>query len=160
MSRPAAAPTLRPAEAGDAPDLRDCARAAYALYRPRMDREPAPVLADYPALIAAGEVAVLLFEGRTAGFIVTRPDGENLFIENLAVWPGLQGHGLGRFLMQQAEERARALGKVRLRLYTNAVMTENIPFYESLGFQVEGRVLEDGYHRIYFAKQLGEPENG
>ena len=151
---------MRPAEAGDAPDLRDCARSAYALYLPRMDREPAPVLADYAALIAAGEVEVLLFEGRTAGFMVTRPDAESLFIENLAVWPAFQGHGLGRFLMRQAEERALALGKVRLRLYTNAVMIENIPFYEGLGFEVEGRVLEDGYHRIYFVKHLKEAADG
>jgi len=160
MSRSIEAPALRPAEAGDAQDLRDCARAAYALYLPRMDREPAPVLADYPALIAAGEVEVLVFEGRTAGFIVTRPFADSLFIENLAVWPDLQGRGLGRFLINRAEERALALGKALLRLYTNAVMTENLPFYESLDFDVEERRLEDGYHRIYFVKHLKEPADG
>ena len=77
-----------------------------------------------------------------------------------AVRPELQGHGLGRFLMQRAEEGALALGKARLRLYTNAVMTENIPFYEGLGFEIEGKVLVDGYHRIYFVKQLKEAADG
>lgn len=160
MTRPAEGPKLRAAEARDALDLTDCARAAYALYLPRMDREPAPVLADYQALIAADEVEVLVFEGRTAGFIVARPVADSLFIENLAVRPELQGRGLGRYLMQQAETRARTLGKILLRLYTNAVMTENMPFYESLGFQLEGRVLEDGYQRIYFVKHLKEPTDG
>ena len=103
---------------------------------------------------------MLVFEGRMAGFIVTRPVAESLFIENLAVWPELQGHGLGRFLMQRAETRARTLGKILLRLYTNAVMSENFAFYESLGFAVEGRVLEDGYERIYFVKHLKEPADG
>jgi ribosomal protein S18 acetylase RimI-like enzyme len=56
--------------------------------------------------------------------------------------------------MAAAEDLARAAGKDSLRLYTNEAMTENLAFYESLGYGVEERRLEDGYRRIFFLKRL------
>ena len=145
---------MRPAQPADAEILRRCARAAYEIYVPRMDREPAPMLADYEGLVAAGNLFVLEHDGKIAGFIVLFPKNGDLFIENLAIWPDLQGRRLGRFLMAFAEEEARRLGLGRLRLYTNEVMTENFPFYRRLGFSEEGLVVEDGYRRMYFSKML------
>ncbi len=145
---------IRRARPEDLSKVAACAKAAYSLYLPRMDRPPAPMLADYAELIAADEVYVLESDGRLEGFIVIRPRSGKLFVENLAVDPACQGHGHGRRLMAFAETQAGVLGLPALRLYTNEVMHENIPFYEGLGFAVTERILEDGYRRIYLEKPL------
>ena len=44
----------RPARPDEARALRDLVRAAYAIYIPRLGHEPAPMLDDYAARIAAG----------------------------------------------------------------------------------------------------------
>ena len=145
---------IRLARPEDLSKVAACATAAYSLYLPRMDRPPAPLLADYGALIAAGEVHVLESDGVLAGFLVVRPLGGRLFVENVAVDPARQGQGHGRRLMAFAETHARGLGLRALRLYTNEVMPETIPFYDGLGFAVSERLLEDGYRRIYLEKSL------
>lgn len=45
---------IRAGRRGDAAALSTLARAAYAPYLERMDGEPAPMQADYAALIASG----------------------------------------------------------------------------------------------------------
>ncbi len=147
-------PLERLAEAGDAAAVAACAKAAYEIYLPRMDRPPAPMLADYGAAIAAGEVHILDLAGRAAGFLVMRAGTGHLFIENVAVHPDFQGRGFGRRLMALAETCARARRLPLLRLYTNVVMTENLPFYRALGFVETERLREEGYDRIYMEKQL------
>jgi len=149
-----AATLLRPARPADAPALQAIARGAYGIYLPRMARPPAPMLADYEALIAAGRVSVLQVGEAIVGFLVAFSRPADYFVENVAVAPASQGAGHGRFLMAAAETAAKAAGKDRIRLYTNEVMTENVAFYESLGFTVEERRLEDGYRRVFFVKRL------
>lgn len=145
---------LRPAEAEQAEAVAACARAAYARYVPRIGREPAPMVADFPAAIAADEVHVLQAGRTVAGFIVFRNGPGHLFVENVAVDPGWQNRGLGRRLMAFAEATARQRGLPILRLYTNVRMTENMPFYRGLGFIETGRRHEDGFDRVYFEKEL------
>jgi ribosomal protein S18 acetylase RimI-like enzyme len=145
---------LRPARPEDAGRLQEIARLAYELYLPRMDRPPAPMLADYRALIVAGQVEVLEAGGAVLGFIVAFPRKGDYFVENLAVAPACQGAGHGRFLMAGAEARARKQGLARVRLYTNEIMTENLAFYRRLGYHEEDKRLEDGYRRVYFVKAL------
>lgn len=50
--------------------------------------------------------------------------------------------------------RARARGRPRLVLYTNRMMWENVALYGRWGFVETGRRHEDGYERVYFAKDL------
>jgi len=145
---------LRAAQPADAGRLRDIATAAYGLYLSRMDRPPAPLLADYGALVAKGQVSVLAVGGALVGFFVAFPRAADYFVENVAVSPACQGAGHGRFLMAAAEDAARTAGKDTLRLYTNEVMTENVAFYEGLGYVVEERRQEEGYRRIFFVKRL------
>src|SRR6266567_869086 len=89
---------IRQAQAAHHRAVVACVRAAYSKYLVRMDREPAPLHADYKALIAQGVVYVLV---------------------------------------------------------TNEVMTETLRFYQKLGFEEEGRRVEDGYHRVFLRKGLG-----
>lgn len=148
---------IRPADAADCEAIIACVRAAYIKYVPRIGSEPAPMLADYPALIARGVVHVLP-EPTTddlCGLIVLWPTDEAMFVENVAVYPRYQGQGLGRLLLAFAELRARAAGRPEVRLYTNEAMIENLAFYERLGFEETGRRVDGGYRRVYLRKILG-----
>jgi GNAT superfamily N-acetyltransferase len=72
------------------------------------------------------------------------------------VHPDAQGTGLGRRLMDFAEEQARRGGFRRLTLYTNEVMTENLGMYEHLGYKEVERRRDEGYRRVFMEKLLGE----
>ena len=117
---------LRAARASDVDGIRACVRGAYAMYVPRMGKEPGPMLADFEAQVAAGQVTVLEAEGRLRGLIVMFPGADHLFVENVAVWPDAQGRGYGRRLLRYAESEARRLGLDEIRLYTEERMTENL----------------------------------
>jgi ribosomal protein S18 acetylase RimI-like enzyme len=145
---------LRPARPEEAEAIRALVRTAYALYVPRMDREPAPMLADYGALVAQGIVTVACEGDAMLGILVCYPRGDHLHVENVAVVPAAQGRGVGRLLLAEAERLARARGLARVELYTNAVMTENFPFYAALGYEQVGRGREAGYERVFFRKSI------
>jgi ribosomal protein S18 acetylase RimI-like enzyme len=83
-----------------------------------------------------------------------------ILIENVAVHPDQQGRGLGRQLMEFAEQHARNRQIQRLALYTNEVMTENQAIYAHLGYQTTSRRTENGYRRLYMEKTLlvSEPD--
>jgi ribosomal protein S18 acetylase RimI-like enzyme len=82
------------------------------------------------------------------------PREDHLFVENIAVHPGAQGHGLGRALMSFAEEEAARRGYTRTALVTHEAMTENQAIYARLGYTEVERRAEDGYRRIHMEKRL------
>ncbi|MGH9174573.1 MAG: GNAT family N-acetyltransferase, partial [Vicinamibacterales bacterium] len=88
------------------------------------------------------------------GVLAIEPADQHLFVENVAVHPRHQGAGLGRRLMQFAEDRARAEHLSEIRLYTHERMTENITYYGKLGFDETDRRTEDGYQRVYMRKVI------
>lgn len=142
----------RPAEEADLPALRAIVDGAYRRYLDRMDRKPAPMLQDLGPSVRAGEVWVI---GRPAtGLICLRRTGDALLVENVAVRPEAQGRGIGRRLMEFAEERARATDARRLRLYTNEVMTENVAIYRHLGYRVTEHRTDEGYRRVFLEMVL------
>ena len=156
---PHASPILiRPAAADDVVAIRTLVRAAYAIYVPRIGREPAPMGADYEALVAAGEAWVGVEDDRVVGVLVIRRGDGELELENVAVDPGFQGRGAGRALIAFAEDHARELGVDAVTLYTNEAMTENLRLYPALGFVETGRRVEDGFRRVYFRKTVSGAE--
>jgi ribosomal protein S18 acetylase RimI-like enzyme len=126
--------------------------AAYARYLDRMDRPPAPMLADYAAEVESGRLWVT--GEPVTGLIELIEAGTSLHVGNVAVHPSAQGSGLGRRLLEFAEEQARQRGLDRLHLFTNEVMTENQAIYARLGYRETGRRTEDGYQRVYMEKDL------
>jgi ribosomal protein S18 acetylase RimI-like enzyme len=147
---------IRPAHGADLSAVVACVDAAYSKYIVRIGKEPAPMQADYPALIGRGVVHVLPepSTGDLCALIVLWPTGGAMFVENVAVHPRYQGQGLGRRLMAFAEEQARAANLPEVRLYTNEAMTENLAFYRRLGFKETGRRVEEGYSRVFLRKIL------
>lgn len=136
----------------DVPAIRDVVRRAYERYTDRMDRLPAPVGRDYAGAIEAGVVWVSGVPVHAVVSLIDLPDA--LLIENAAVDPLRQGHGLGRRLMQFAESEAVRRGFDRVRLYTNEVMTENLSIYRHLGYTEVRRSEEDGYRRVFMEKAM------
>ena len=145
---------ILPATQDDVAQIVRLVRAAYAEYLDRMEKPPAPMLADYTELIASGGVYVLTSRAEIAGVLVIEEQNRALLIENIAVDPVYQGHGLGRQLMAFAEECAREHGLRELRLYTNEMMTENLAFYRRLGFSEVERRVDEGYRRVFLRKSL------
>ncbi len=138
----------------DAPFLRKIAHQAYRPYIRRIGRKPAPMLADFPSLIAAGEVWTLAEIADIVGYIVLRTAGDMLHVENVAVDPEFHGRGYGRALLDYAEAEARRRKLDGMDLYTNAKMRENISLYARLGWREVDRRKEDGFERVFFEKRL------
>jgi GNAT superfamily N-acetyltransferase len=151
---------IRQAEGRDVAAITSLVEAAYALYVPRIGREPAPMAADYGALVAAGEAWVGVSGDEVVGVLVIRAAGDALELENVAVTPAQQGHGHGRALIAFAEQRARELGLTAVTLYTNEAMDENLRLYPRLGYVESGRRVDEGYRRVFFRKSLDATDFG
>jgi len=146
---------IRPAILADAQTIRACSRAAFARYVGRMGREPAPMQTDPAAAIVAAEAYVATGpDGRILGHVICRPAGGDMVLDTLAVWPDDAGRGVGKRLVAHVEALARQQGLDAVTLYTNAAMTENLPFYESLGYTRIARQMQDGFDRVFFRKSL------
>lgn len=143
---------IRLAREGDLAAVRAIARAAYARYVPRIGREPAPMVADFAAALAGGQLWVA--GDPVCGFVVAYPRGDHWHLENVAVDPAAQGRGIGLALVGHVEALARAGGAGAVELYTNARMTENQTLYPRLGYVETGRRTEEGFDRVFYRKQL------
>lgn len=79
---------------------------------------------------------------------------DHLHIENVAVFPSLQGMGLGRDLLAFAEDEARRVEKSVIERYTNQRTMENLSFYPRLGYVELARGEEAGFARVFCRKEL------
>jgi len=146
--------TIRPARTEDREAIAACVNLAYMKYIERMGKEPAPMLADYAALIAEGAVYVIPADDGVHGVVVLFPLTDCVFLENVAVHPKEQGKGFGHILMDFVERQAQAANLREIRLYTHEQMTENLAFYRKLGYEEVERRVEDGYARVFMRKML------
>jgi ribosomal protein S18 acetylase RimI-like enzyme len=151
MNNPA---SIRRATPEDTDRIGAIARAAYIKYVPRIGREPAPMAANFAARIAAGH-AIVVEDGKgVIGYMISWPEADAYFIENIAVDPEHQGEGLGRYLIEYAATEAHRLRLPAVRLYTNVAMTENLAMYAHIGFVETHRTTEDGFQRAYLSWSL------
>ena len=93
------------------------------------------MVADHSGWIADRRVWVLTEDTAILGVLVLFPEPEHLLLYSIAVQPSAQGRGHGRRLMSFVERQARERSLRRVVLYTNEAMTENIAFYERLGYE-------------------------
>ncbi|KAG9999349.1 hypothetical protein KCU78_g15953, partial [Aureobasidium melanogenum] len=140
---------------------------AYTPYITRLNgKKPAPMTADYAALISSSCLYILFASFPSSASasasaailgcisLELNTTGEALEINNLAVSPTAQGKGYGKSLMKFAEDVAKKKGVKKLELYTNVKMVENLILYKKLGYVEVGRWSEDGFERVFFVKKL------
>ena len=144
--------TIRNARPEEREILDSIVRLAYEKYLDRMSVPPAPVLEDRSASLEEGNIWVI--GDPPAGLLELNAAGGALMIRNVAVLPEKQGMGLGRQLLEFAEQQARDMGVTLLTLYTNEVMIENIAVYLHLGYRITDRRREGQYNRVYMEKKL------
>ena len=128
---------LERAGSEDLPALLALQQAAYARNRTLLGVEPLPLLADYADIMRDMEVWLARKEKNLAGALILEPREGDLLIWSIASDPAVQGGGLGRALLAAAEERARRLGRVVVRLYTGTVLTHLVGWYGRHGYRVE-----------------------
>ncbi len=146
---------IRAAKPADRTGIVGCVDAAYFKYVERLGGvRPAPMRADYAALVAEGSVHLAVCDDDVCGVLVLKPSERHLLIENVAVHPDCQGRGLGQKLMRFAEQQAIALALREVWLYTNELMTENIAFYLWLGYEEVERRPGEYYRRVYMRKRV------
>ena len=162
-------PPPGPARCGDAPaivradpqspEARACLAAYYAELAQRfaggfdvaLSRDPEAAAMRPPrgafliARVNAAPRGCVALKGSGAG------EGE---IKRLWVSPEARGMGLARRLMAAAEEAARALGLVVLRLDTNSALPEAVALYRRSGWREIPRFNDDPYPDLFFEKRL------
>jgi ribosomal protein S18 acetylase RimI-like enzyme len=86
--------------------------------------------------------------------LALEPGEEAVTIWSVAVAPPFQGTGLGSALLGFAEERAQALGRSEIRLFTNARMAANVELYKAKGYRETRREALPDRTIVYMAKSL------
>ena len=142
---------VRKAVVKDSIELHECMGLAYASYEERMGgiRLP-PMDVDYDNEIRNFPTWVADFSGRVVGGLIMVYETEYASIANIAVHPEFQGQGIGRGLMNFAENKAKDKGYSELRLATHVLLTENVSAYLHSGWSE----IDRDEVRVYMKKHI------
>ncbi len=145
---------IREASQTDAQAAKSCVVAAFDLYVERIGKPPAPMLLDFSAEIEKKHVWLADVNGKVVGVLVQYETETGFYIDTVAVNPIYQGTGVGKELLQFAEQEALRRGYDSIYLCTNVNMIENQQFYPRIGYVEYDRKLDEGYNRIFYRKTL------
>jgi GNAT superfamily N-acetyltransferase len=146
--------TIRRATESDAASVAACAVEAFRHYIPRLGLTPIPMTKDYGAAIANAQAWVATQHGETIAALVLDVTDEGFLIDVIAVLPQHQGTGVGRALLELAEQEALRQGHDSIYLFTNEKMTENRALYERIGYVEYKRLAFAERTRIFLRKPL------
>jgi GNAT superfamily N-acetyltransferase len=153
---------IRAAGGGDVAAIEALVERAYGGYIERIGLRPGPMDDDHGEQVRRGLVHVAEDGGgdpEIVGVIVLVEGEDRLVIENVAVDPARQGEGIGRRLLEFAEETARRAGAGTVALYTHEKMTENLALYAHLGYVEDERRRVEAFSRVFarvfMSKRLG-----
>ncbi len=134
---------IRPSSPADGERLRAIERAAGERFR---EVDLAAIAADEP--MSVDELAVYADAGRSwvaaiqgdgaeqvVGYVVLEVVDGNAHVEQISVDPAVQGRGIGRALLERADEYARSHGLGAVTLTTFRDVPWNAPLYAHLGFR-------------------------
>lgn len=124
---------IRRAELCDAPALVTIINRAFSVEKFFIERERID-LDQVRELFGRGE---FLIAGE-AGCVYIEPHGDRCYLGLLSVHPALQGAGLGRRLMNAAEDRARERRCQFIDIRVVNLREELPPFYRRLGYVEAG----------------------
>jgi len=155
MAEPTRDYSLRQAEESDASRVSELVDAAYGHYVDRIAGLPGPMTQDYRRVIRDADVTVAVRGETVLGVLVLNVTDEGFVIENVAVHPSERGQGLGRALLEVAEDEARRAGFTSIYLYTHEKMTENQALYWKIGYVEYDRRSRGDFELVYMKKRLG-----
>lgn len=147
-------PVIHRAAPADLTIVTAITNAAYSQYVESIGRKPQPMVTDYVPMIAQSQVWLLDQRTQSVGLIVLIDEADYLLIYSVAVHPDHQKQGLGHYLLRWAEQQALEKGYFLIRLYTNALMTENIARYQSIGYHETHRETYLSSTLIHMEKAL------
>jgi GNAT superfamily N-acetyltransferase len=102
-----------------------------------------------------GAFLVAMSDGLPIGCVgLKRTDSEIAEIKRLWVAPSARGLGIGRRLVEAAENAASHLSIKTLRLDTNRALPEALRLYRSTGWSEIDRFNDDPYPDLFFEKHL------
>ena len=145
---------IRAATLADVPDVTRCVCAAYLRYIERIGKQPAPMLQDYANVIRTSQVHVAEREQHILGVLELLVTDEGFLLDSIAVDPSAQRTGIGRRLLEFAEQEAKRHGYDSIYLMTNEKMTENQALYSRIGYILFDRRIVHGYPRVLMRKAL------
>ena len=123
---------IRPAQPSEIETVRDLERASAQRFVGLMDAlaedEPSPAVV-LAARIEQDGLLVAEIDGVMAAFVMFRPVGDGLYIEQIDVLPAFERRGVGAALIE-----AVGLRTSRLLLSTFRDVPWNAPYYRRLGF--------------------------
>ena len=120
---------------------------------------PAALAERTRELLDAGDTVVLLAGDGPDGLAVLRfrlgiwTQGLECYLAELYVVPDRRGQGLGRALMEEAMDAARAEGATYMELGTGEDDVAARALYESLGFDTHGG-RPDGPLNLFYEREL------
>jgi N-acetylglutamate synthase-like GNAT family acetyltransferase len=104
-------------------------------YKLLLDADPSKELVD--GYLKVADTYIAQINNQTIGVYVLYPvnptTGE---IKNIAIAEGLQGIGIGKYLLQDAFDKARQKGYKELLIATSSVSVEPLHLYQKMGFEV------------------------
>ena len=130
--------TIRRAKTVDVPDIQTLILAAYASAKARIADLP-DVAEGVAEIIARENVFVAESADALVGVVMFSVDPPEAHLINVATHPDARGTGLGRRLVELAENAAAANGAEAMYLATHVDLPENVTLYERLGWSVSAR---------------------
>jgi|GEM_PF-71599 len=129
---------IRKAKPEDATAIAACFDRAYSVYATRINDLP-EVAIGIEDDIANNAVWVAVDCGVIVGGLVLVLHPAHATLANIAIDPSASGRGLGKALIDRAEDACRKLKLPCIRLSTHIKMLENVSLYEHLGWHVTDR---------------------
>jgi predicted N-acetyltransferase YhbS len=179
MSGPVGAIQVRPARRGDIPALVGCATSSVLEeedvgfgppWSERTFTDPERPSAAWRESNRVGSEEVFVAErgGRVVGYVTIENRSESTELVTVQVPRELQGHGIGRALVQFVEATARDRGHRATTLGTSrnaaGVPWKSLPWWESLGYRIVAeeenawtRGVGEGVREIRLRKETDRP---
>jgi N-acetylglutamate synthase-like GNAT family acetyltransferase len=154
-------PLVRDATAADAPAIADLVNRAFLVERFFVDGDRTSP-DEVSQMLETGGFLLAESDGGLVACVYVESHGERGYFGMLSVDPSRQGEGLGRLLVQAAEDLCRVRGCQVMEIYVVDLRKELPPLYRRLGygevgtrpFPAPARATLD-CHLIVMAKPLG-----
>ncbi len=105
------------------------------IYTPEAFAATTPAVAQIHSRWHEGPVWIAIANNNIVGTVAAVVKQDSLYVFSMAVLPAAQGQGIGRLLLEAAENYARTQGCNRLFLSTTPFLTDAIRLYERFGFE-------------------------